>query len=122
MSAGPPPGLVRLPRDAEGAPVFAAPWEAQAFALAVALQDAGVFTWAEWAASLGAAVRRPEADAESPYMAWMGALEGLVAEKGIAAEDGLAARRDAFDRAARATPHGQPILLANDPLAATTAP
>lgn len=107
--------LVVLPRDAEGAPVFAAPWEAQAFAMAVALHERGVFTWTEWASALGRAVRRPEADPESPYAAWMTALEAIVAEKGIAPKIKLSERRDAFDRAARATPHGEPILLANDP-------
>jgi nitrile hydratase accessory protein len=112
---GPAADLVVLPRDAEGAPVFSAPWEAQAFAMAVALHDRGVFTWAEWADCLGAAVRRPEADADIPYAAWMTALETLVSAKGITGTDGLTARREALDRAARATPHGAPILLENDP-------
>lgn len=111
-----------LPRDPEGSPVFRAPWEAQAFAMAVALHDAGVFTWTEWADTLGAASRGPDGEGESPYAAWLQALEALVAAKAIAPAEVLAARREAFDRAARATPHGQPILLANDPEAGLTAP
>jgi hypothetical protein len=43
--------LPRLPRDT-GGPVFAEPWEAQAFALAVRLSEQGHFTWKEWAAAL----------------------------------------------------------------------
>ena len=35
-------------------PVFAEPWEAQAFALAVRLSEQGHFTWKEWAAELAA--------------------------------------------------------------------
>jgi hypothetical protein len=30
---------------------FDAPWQAQAFAMALLLHDKGVFTWAEWAAA-----------------------------------------------------------------------
>ena len=43
--------LPRLPRD-EGGPVFAEPWQATAFALAVRLSAEGQFTWNEWAAAL----------------------------------------------------------------------
>src|SRR6267378_4358068 len=43
--------LSHLPRD-EGEPVFAEPWQAQAFALAVRLSAQGHFTWKEWAAAL----------------------------------------------------------------------
>ena len=111
----------RLPRDADG-PVFAEPWEAQAFAMAVALHEAGLFGWAEWADHLSAEIRRAQAagDAdtgETYYRHWLAALERLVVEKGAATPAGLAERRDAWDRAARATPHGQPILLDNDPQA-----
>lgn len=98
---------------------FAAPWEAQVFALVVSLRDAGVFTWAEWAEALGRAVR-PEDDAEAPadYGRWLAALESLLAARGIARPDGVAARSEAWRRAAQATPHGEPIRLENDPLAA----
>ena len=43
--------LPSLPRD-QGGPVFAEPWQAQAFALAVRLSAQGYFTWKEWAAVL----------------------------------------------------------------------
>jgi hypothetical protein len=43
--------LPSLPRD-EGGPVFAEPWQAQVFALAVRLSAQGHFTWKEWTAGL----------------------------------------------------------------------
>ena len=97
---------------------FAAPWEAQVFALVVALQERGVFTPAEWAGALGAAIR-PEAGPEAPadYARWLAALETLLAARDVTDGASVSARARAFERAAAATPHGQPILLANDPLA-----
>lgn len=96
---------------------FAEPWEAQVFALVVSLQEAGLFTAAEWTHALGAAIR-PEgaAPASADYAHWLLALERLLAERGITQADLLAARSDAFLRAAAATPHGQPIVIENDPL------
>ena len=44
--------LPRLPRD-DGGPVFAEPWQANAFALAVKLSEQGHFTWQEWASAHG---------------------------------------------------------------------
>ncbi|WP_375464837.1 nitrile hydratase accessory protein [uncultured Methylobacterium sp.] len=96
---------------------FAAPWEAQVFALVVALRESGLFTWGEWAETLGATIRPaggPEAAAD--YASWLGALEALLAARGVTDAAALTARRDAYLRAARATPHGAPILLENDPL------
>jgi nitrile hydratase accessory protein len=110
-----------IPRGADGAPVFREPWEAQAFAMTLALHARGLFTWPEWAAALAAEIRRAQAagdpdDGSTYYRHWLSAIERLMAEKGIADPAALAARRDAWDRAARATPHGAPILLENDPL------
>ena len=107
--------LPRIPRDAEG-PVFRAPWEAQALAMAVRLHERGHFTWKEWAARLAdeiaAARDRGEADDGSRYYYfWLSALEKLVADKRLVMADELAARKDEWDRAARETPHGQPIEL-----------
>src|SRR5437016_1501019 len=48
--------LPSLPRD-EGGPVFAEPWQAQAFAMAVRLSDQGHFTWKEWATALAAELK-----------------------------------------------------------------
>jgi len=107
--------LPRLPRDDDG-PVFAAPWQAQAFALAVKLNEVGVFTWSEWAEALGAelAAAGPGDTADDYYLHWLAALEKLTEKKGPLSHDERIARRDAWDRAARATPHGEPIVLGRD--------
>jgi nitrile hydratase accessory protein len=88
---------------------FAEPWEAQAFALAVALQDRGVFTATEWADALGAEIAR--APDEPYYRQWLAALEHLVAEKGLTDANTLRRYAGAWGRAAERTPHGKPIEL-----------
>jgi len=108
--------LPRLPRD-EGGPVFAEPWQAQAFALAVKLSEQGHFTWKEWAASLAeelqAAARRGEPDDGSRYYEhWLTALERLVTAKGLTEQTALVTRREAWAEAYRTTPHGRPVELA----------
>jgi nitrile hydratase accessory protein len=104
-----------IPCDAEG-PVFREPWEAQAFAMALALAERGLFTWGEWAETLGAEIKRAQAagdpdTGETYYRHWMATLERLVAEKGVTTPGALARYRDAWDRAADRTPHGAPIEL-----------
>jgi nitrile hydratase accessory protein len=103
------------PRDADG-PLFAAPWEAQAFAMTLALHERGAFTWKEWATTLAeviAEVRaRGEADTgERYYEHWLTALERIASRKQLVDADALRRRRDAWEDAARHTPHGQPIVL-----------
>ena len=110
-----------IPRDVDG-PVFREPWEAQAFSMALALHQRGLFTWPEWAATLADAIKRAQAagdpdTGETYYRHWLAALERLVAEKGIASRDMLARYRDAWDRAADRTPHGTPIELSTDDFA-----
>jgi len=102
---------------APDAPVFAEPWQAEAFAMVVALHERGLFDWAEWAERLSSEVKRPEAasDGSDYYERWLAALERLLAEKGLAGQDEVDAVAAAWERAAHATPHGQPILLENDP-------
>lgn len=91
------------------APVFQAPWEAQAFAMVVHLHDKGAFTWDEWAAHLSAQVHSGED--RSYYEHWLCALETLVATKNLTDADTLESRKDAWHAAAARTPHGDPILL-----------
>ncbi len=98
-----------LPRDDDG-PIFAEPWEAQAFAMAVKLHEAGVFSWTEWAETLGSEIN---AHPGHPYyVCWLAALERLVEAKGLMTGAERLSRIAAWDHAAKATPHGQPILLA----------
>ena len=104
-----------IPRDTDG-PVFREPWEAQSFAIALALHDQGVFTWQEWTEALAGEIRRAR-DAGDPdtgetyYRHWLAALERLVADKGVTDNATLGRYRDAWRHAADRTPHGQPIAL-----------
>ena len=100
--------LPAIPKDDDG-PVFREPWEAQAFAMAVKLNEAGLFTWTEWAGTLGAELNgHPE---RAYYESWLAALELLAERKGLINEAERLTRVGDWDRAARATPHGQPIVL-----------
>ena len=114
MTALPP--VDGLPGDADG-PVFGAPWQAQAFALTVALHQRALFTWPEWAQALAARITSEPAVAgedagDAYYRQWLAALEDLVAAKGAASVSELARYQQAWDNAAERTPHGQPIELA----------
>lgn len=113
MTVGDPQSLPGLPRDAEG-PVFAEPWQAQAFVMAVLLHEQGLFTWPEWAATLGDEIARAPAsrDGSDYYLRWLAALERLVVARGVASAHSLAALAAAWRAAAAATPHGRPIVLA----------
>jgi nitrile hydratase accessory protein len=107
--------LPRLPRD-EGGPVFAEPWQAQAFALAVKLSEQGHFTWKEWAGALAtelmAAADRGEPDDGSHYYEhWLAALERLVTSKKLTDPSELLTRKEAWADAYRHTPHGKPVEL-----------
>ena len=107
-----------IPRDGDS-PVFREPWQAQAFAMALALHERGLFTWPEWAATLAAEIKRAQAagdpdTGETYYLHWLATLERLVAEKGVTDRAMLARYHDAWDHAADRTPHGQPIELRKD--------
>jgi nitrile hydratase accessory protein len=104
-----------IPRNAEG-PVFGAPWEAEAFALALHLNERGLFTWKEWAATLGEEIKKAQAagdpdTGETYYHHWLATLERIVAAKGLADTQALARTRDAWEHACERTPHGTPIEL-----------
>ena len=107
--------LPRLPSD-EAGQVFAEPWQATAFALAVRLSEQGHFTWKEWAAVLAdelkADAERGEPDDGSRYYdCWLAALEGLVVAKRLFDVSALLARKEAWADAYRRTPHGMPVTL-----------
>jgi nitrile hydratase accessory protein len=110
--------LLSLPRD-EGGTIFAEPWQAQAFALAVRLSAQGYFTWKEWAAALAgelksAADRGEPDDGSRYYEHWLAALERLVAEKGLSDRNEMLVRKNAWADAYRHTPHGKPVVLKRD--------
>jgi nitrile hydratase accessory protein len=100
--------------------VFRAPWEAEVFALALTLNQRGLFTWKEWATALGEEIRKAQAagdpdTGETYYHHWLATLEHIVAAKGLADAGLLSRTRDAWQRACARTPHGAPIeLLSSD--------
>jgi nitrile hydratase accessory protein len=104
-----------VPRDHDG-PVFREPWEAQAFAMTLALYERGLFTWPEWAATLADEIKKAQAGGdpdtgETYYQHWLNALERMVAHKGVTDPATLKRYHDAWDNACDRTPHGQPIEL-----------
>ncbi len=107
-----------IPLGPEG-PVFGEPWQAQAFAMTLALHEKGLFTWPDWAATLGDEIKRAQ-DAGDPdlgdtyYHHWLAALERIVAAKGVCDEATLASTRHAWAHAATRTPHGTPIVLEDE--------
>ncbi len=122
MSATDPAGVQEMLANVPGvpcageAPVFAEPWQAQAFAMALALQRKGVFTWGEWARTIGDEIQKARAagdpdDGSTYYQHWMATLERLVAAKGLTDGDTLKRYANAWGHAAERTPHGTPIEL-----------
>ena len=104
-----------IPRDDNG-PVFRAPWEAHAFAIALALYQKGLFAWSEWSAMLGEEIKKAQAAGDPDtgktyYLHWLATLERMVAEKGATSAQALAQHYQAWKRATQRTPHGKPIEL-----------
>ncbi len=115
--------LTDLPPD-HREPTFSEPWEAQAFAITIALHRRGLFSWNEWAQTLGAQIRRAQAGGDPDlgttyYHHWLAAIETLVRDKGIADELTLTLYQAAWERAAHRTPHGEPIVLQPNDLTQT---
>jgi nitrile hydratase accessory protein len=107
--------LPGIPRDVNG-PVFRAPWEAHAFAMALVLYERGLFAWSEWAAMLGEEIKKAQAagdpdTGETYYHHWLATLERMVAEKGVTSAQSLVQHYGAWERATHRTPHGKPIEL-----------
>jgi nitrile hydratase accessory protein len=110
-----PPELPALPRDDEG-PVFREPWQAQAFALAVQLSEAGRFTWSEWTAVLSEEIRAAQERGDPDlghtyYQHWLNALERLCTQTGLVTVPEIQRRKEEWCRAYLNTPHGQPVEL-----------
>lgn len=115
MTAAEAPPLPGQPRDDRG-PVFREPWEAQAFAMTLKLYESGYFTWPEWAAALAAEIAAAKARGEPDlgdtyYQHWLAALEKIATAKDLVLDTDLRERRAAWEKAARRTPHGHPIIL-----------
>ena len=103
MSARPDlPGL-----NGDDEPVFAEPWQAQTFAMTVALNESGALDWTDWAQRLGDTLKR-----EPDYWhAWLDTLQSVLADRNIADAEAVASREAEWHAAAARTPHGRPIEL-----------
>ena len=104
-----------IPCDESG-PVFRAPWEAHAFAMALALYEKGLFAWSEWSAMLAEEIKKARAagdpdTGETYYHHWLATLERMVAEKGATSTQALTEHYQAWEHAMHRTPHGKPIEL-----------
>ena len=110
---------ISLSPPEDGGPVFAEPWQATAFALAVRLSADGHFSWQEWTITLADELKRASdrgdpGDGSRYYDHWLAALERLVVAKGLSDQATLLARKAAWADAYRHTPHGQPVALADE--------
>jgi nitrile hydratase accessory protein len=104
------PPVSGVPLDHEG-PVFSAPWEAEAFALAIALHERKIFSWPDFADELSKNIAADPSGNVPYYEHWLTAVETLVVKNKITTEPELDDRIEAWHEAAEATPHGKPILL-----------
>ncbi len=106
-----------LPQDVADPKPFDEPWQAEVFALVVGLHKEGLFSWSDWAKALSQQLHRPDVadDGSDYYACWMSALETLLERHKVTEPDQVDKLQASWHRAARATPHGQPIQLQNDP-------
>jgi hypothetical protein len=100
----------------DGGPTFDETWQAQSLAIADTLVDAGVVTAKDWSEALGAelqaAARAGAADnADTYYLAVLGAVEKLLRQIAIIGRDELDSRVEAWRQAYFDTPHGKPVEL-----------
>ena len=108
-----------MPEGPRSAPAFAEPWQAQLHALTVALHEAGRLDWGAWTRALGARLGAPDAarDGSDHHERALAALLDLLDAQGLAPRTEVEALSRAWQRAAEATPHGEPIALSRDPRA-----
>lgn len=99
----------------DDSPVFREPWEAQAFAIVVALHQQGLFSWSEWTQALSTQIAAAQTtNDETYYQLWLAALETLVAAKGLSSREELTRYQRAWEHAAHRTPHGMSIDLRSE--------
>ncbi len=110
---------VDMPLLKKEAPVFCEPWQAQAFAMTLALHERGHFQWSDWAQTLGEVIKEAQCEGDPDrgdtyYDHWLTALERLMTNQGSVSTQSLHQRQQAWRDATARTPHGKPITLASD--------
>lgn len=103
------------PNDDNG-PVFKEPWEAQAFAIVIALHGAGKFSWNEWANYLSNEIKAAQQSGDPDlgntyYLHWLRALEKITVAKNLSTNTDILNKTEEWRQAYLATPHGQPVEL-----------
>ena len=86
-------GEMALPRQ-NGELVFATPWEARVFGLAVALQESGAYEWRAFSAALATEIARAEqtGDTSTYYERWLLSLEKLLIANGLVTPSEISGR------------------------------
>ena len=97
-------------------PVFEHPWHAQLFALTVTLNERGYFSWSEWVERFGSTLEtqgfaQSLNGGDDYFLAWLDALESLLAVRGFAQVDELDALEVAWIEAYLSTPHGATVRI-----------
>ena len=100
----------------EQQPVFAEPWEAHAFAIAVKLSEKGLLKWSEWTNALAEEIKEAKEQGQPDfgntyYQFWLSALETILLEKNILKKSDLKSMMEQWRRAYLSTPHGNPVKL-----------
>ncbi len=115
---------IPMPQASDHGRVFAEPWQAHAFAMTLQLHERGLFTWQEWADTLSGQITEDQRhgdpdDGKTYYHHWLGALEKMIIRLKIGTQEQIHDLEHAWEDAAARTPHGQPIVLDPNDLAAS---
>ena len=111
--------FARLKHDSDKGkkqPVFAEPWEAHAFAIAVILSENGMIKWSEFSDTLAKKIKILKEQGlhdsgNTHYHLWLSALETILFEKKIMKKSDLKRSIKQWRSAYLSTPHGKPVRL-----------
>jgi hypothetical protein len=97
-------------------PVFDEPWQAQVLAMVDTLIANGVIEATAWSDTLGSELKKAQRlgasdDITTYYNAALQALEQLLDQNTDISGSEVTNKRDAWEQAYLATPHGQPVKL-----------
>ena len=110
------PSLLHDSDKDEQQQVFAEPWEAHVFAIAVKLSEKGLLKWSEWSDALAEEIKEAKDQGQPDfgntyYQFWFSALETILLKKNILKKSDIKSRMEQGRRAYLSTPHGNPVKL-----------